>query len=136
VRFVLLALVGLGLAGCASTPVDTTPPATTENPNGPFGKPTGTSRNTRVGFVDPPAAQAKLIVVNLLPHSGLKNGEIVVSRMANLKPTSVLKITQISNRTALATVLRGEPHAEEEVVLPSSDLTKAAQELPERRPDS
>jgi hypothetical protein len=86
--------------------------------------------------MEPPAAQAKWVVVNLIANSGLKNGEIVVSRTTQLKPTSVLKVEQITARAALATVLRGEPHGDEEVVLPSSDLTKAAQELPEHRPGS
>ncbi len=117
-------------------PADSVSPPEPPNPNGPFARPLGSSRNTLVGSIDPLATSGKLVVINLIPNCGLKNGEIVVTRTPQLQPTSVLKIVQISNRTALAAILRGQPQINQEVVLPSSDLTKKAQELPERPPGS
>jgi hypothetical protein len=60
----------------------------------------------------------------------------VVTRNAELRATALLKVTKIEGRVALADILRGQPGPRDEVVLPSTDLTEAAQALPGRLPGS
>jgi hypothetical protein len=66
----------------------------------------------------------------------LKKDELVVSRSRDLKPTALLRIVEIRGLAALAVVLRGQPGANEEIVLPSSPLRLQAEALPAPPPGS
>jgi hypothetical protein len=66
----------------------------------------------------------------------VREGYILVSRDRELRPTGSLVITQIQGRIALVKILRGAPHPKDEVVLPSTDLSREADKLPAFRTDS
>ena len=127
---------GLLLAGCA---VEPPAPASTVEPGGEFGRPSGESRNPRLGFVgqNPTAAGPQLLLLaRTAGELSLKKGELVVSRSRDLRPTALLRIVEIRGHAALAVPLRGRPGANEEIVLPSSPLRQQAEALPPAPPGS
>ena len=126
-------LAGLLLAGCAGD----LPPATeTPATPGPFERPAGASRNLPVGHLLPGAADAAWRIVALRPGHPLRGAEFVVARDDALRPTGLLKVTRLDPKVATATVVRGRPGPRDEVVLSSTDLTRAAQALPAAPPGS
>ncbi|MEY4086313.1 MAG: hypothetical protein RLZZ405_501 [Verrucomicrobiota bacterium] len=127
-------LAGALLAGCAVSP-DPAAPAPT-SPSNPFARPDGASRNLPVGRLMPGQPGATWRVVTLALGHPLRGEEFVVSRDAELRPTGWLKVNRLDGRVALAEVLRGLPGPRDEVVLPSTELTRAAQALPSRPPGS
>ncbi|MEY3829453.1 MAG: hypothetical protein RL636_1154 [Verrucomicrobiota bacterium] len=134
-RFVGIA-AGLLLVGCAVEPPT---PASTVEPGGEFGRPTGASRNPRLGFVgqNPTATGPQLLLLaRTASELSLKKDELVVSRSRDLRPTALLRIVEIRGQAALAVPLRGRPGANEEIVLPSSPLRQQAEALPPAPPGS
>ena len=124
------------LVGCA---VDQPTPPPSVEPGGEFARPTGTSRNLRLGFVghNPTASGPQLVqLARTASELSLKKDELVVSRSRDLKPTALLRIVEIRGLAALAVVLRGQPGANEEIVLPSSPLRLQAEALPAPPPGS
>ena len=124
------------LVGCA---VDqpTNPPMV--EPGGEFARPSGESRNPRLGFVghNPTASGPQLLLLSRTAGElSLKKDELVVSRSRDLKPTALLKIVDIRGLAALAVVVRGQPGANEEIVLPSSPLRLQAEALTPPPPGS
>ena len=127
-------LAGALLAGCA---VSTDPESTAAAaPSNPFARPDGASRNLPAGHLSPGQPGAAWRVITLAPGHPLRGEEFVVTRDAGLRPTGWLKVTRLDGRVAVAEVLRGLPGPRDEVVLPSTDLTRAAQALPPRPPGS
>ena len=126
-------LVGLFLAGCAGDVPPATDPAATP---GPFERPAGASRNLPVGQLLPGATDAGWRIIALRPAHPLRGAEFVVTRDDALRPTGLLKVTRLDPKVATATVVRGRPGPRDEVVLPSTDLTRAAQALPAPPPGS
>ena len=126
-------LTGALLMGCAGAP----PPeaAPTASPN-PFARPAGASRNLPVGRLTPGQPGAVWRVVALDLGHALRGEEFIVTRDAELRPTGWLKVARLDGRVAIAEVLRGRPGSRDEAVLPSTDLTRAAQALPPRPPGS
>jgi hypothetical protein len=126
-------LASVLLAGCAAdapSADDALPPAN------PFARPAGASRNLAVGQLTPGSARESWRLIALSPGHPLRGAEFVVTRNAELRATALLKVTKIEGRVALADILRGQPGPRDEVVLPSTDLTEAAQALPGRLPGS
>jgi hypothetical protein len=126
-------LAGLLLAGCAG---DSAPAMDPPAPPGPFERPAGASRNLPVGQLLPGPAAATWRTIALRPGHPLRGAEFVVTRDDALRPTGLLKVTRLDPRTATATLLRGHPGPRDEVVLPSTDLTRAAEALPAAPPGS
>ena len=126
-------LAGLLLVGCAG---DLPPPTDTPGTPGPFDRPAGASRNLPVGQLTPGPADAPWRIIALRPGHPLRGAEIVVARDEALRPTGLLKVTKLNPRVATAAVVRGRPGPRDEVVLPSTDLTQAAQALPPAPPGS
>ncbi|MEY2751779.1 MAG: hypothetical protein RLZZ550_1750 [Verrucomicrobiota bacterium] len=126
-------LAGALLAGCAGAPAPETEAAAPANP---FARPAGASRNLPVGRLTPAEPGAPWRVVTLALGHPLRGEEYLVTRDPELRPTGWLKVTRLDGRIAVATVLRGAPGPEDEAVLPSTDLTRAAQALPPRPPGS
>ena len=127
---------GLLLAGCAGDELAPTPAVP---PGGEFARPTGASRNPRVGFVgrNPTAHGAQLVhLARTAGELSLKKDELVVSRNRALQPTALLRIIEIRGLAAIALPLRGQPGPEDEVVLPSSPLRQQAEALPPPAPGS
>ena len=127
-------LAGALLAGCAASPAPE-PTVAPVSPN-PFARPDGASRNLPVGRLAPGQPGATWRVVTLVLGHPLRGEERVVSRDAELRPTGWLKVTRLDGRVAVAEVLRGRPGPRDEVVLPSTDLTREAAALPPRPPGS
>ena len=127
-------LAGALLAGCAVSPDPESPAAAP--PSNPFARPDGASRNLPVGRLAPGQPGAAWRVVTLALGHPLRGEEFIVTRDADLRPTGWLKVTRLDGRVAVAEVLRGLPGPRDEVVLPSTDLTRAAQALPPRPPGS
>ena len=127
-------LAGALLAGCAVSPDPESPAAAA--PANPFARPDGASRNLPVGRLTPGQPGAVWRVVTLALGHPLRGEAFIVSRDAELRPTGWLKVTRLDGRIAVAEVLRGLPGPRDEVVLPSTDLTRAAQALPPRPPGS
>jgi hypothetical protein len=126
-------LAGLLLAGCAGD----LPPATeTPATPGPFERPAGASRNLAVGQLLPGVTDTGWRIIALRPGHPLRGAEYVVTRDDALRPTGLLKVTKLDARVATATLLRGRPGPRDEVVLPSTDLTRAAEALPPAPPGS
>jgi hypothetical protein len=124
------------LVGCA---VDQPTPPPMVEPGGEFARPSGESRNPRLGFVghNPTASGPQLLLLSRTASElSLKKDELVVSRSRDLKPTALLKIVDIRGLAALAVVVRGQPGANEEIVLPSSPLRQQAEALPPPPPGS
>jgi len=124
------------LVGCA---VDQPTPPPIVEPGGEFARPTGASRNPRLGFVghNPTASGPQLLLLSRTASElSLKKDELVVSRSRDLKPTALLKIVDIRGLAALAVVVRGQPGANEEIVLPSSPLRLQAEALTPPPPGS
>jgi len=124
------------LVGCA---VDQPTPPPMVEPGGEFARPSGESRNPRLGFVghNPTASGPQLLLLSRTAGElSLKKDELVVSRSRDLKPTALLKIVDIRGLAALAVVVRGQPGANEEIVLPSSLLRQQAEALPPPPPGS
>jgi len=124
------------LVGCA---VDQPTPPPIVEPGGEFARPTGASRNPRLGFVghNPTASGPQLLLLSRTAGElSLKKDELVVSRSRDLKPTALLKIVDIRGLAALAVVVRGQPGANEEIVLPSSPLRLQAEALTPPPPGS
>jgi len=124
------------LVGCA---VDQPTPPPMVEPGGEFARPSGESRNPRLGFVghSPTASGPQLLLLSRTAGElSLKKDELVVSRSRDLKPTALLKIVDIRGQAALAVVVRGQPGANEEIVLPSSPLRQQAEALPPPPPGS
>ena len=124
------------LVGCA---VDQPTPPPMVEPGGEFARPTGASRNPRLGFVghNPTASGPQLLLLSRTAGElSLKKDELVVSRSRDLKPTALLKIVDIRGLAALAVVVRGQPGANEEIVLPSSPLRLQAEALTPPPPGS
>ncbi|MEY4799117.1 MAG: hypothetical protein RI978_1418 [Verrucomicrobiota bacterium] len=108
-------------------------------PGGEFARPSGESRNPRLGFVghNPTASGPQLLLLSRTAGElSLKKDELVVSRSRDLKPTALLKIVDIRGQAALAVVVRGQPGANEEIVLPSSPLRLQAEALTPPPPGS
>ncbi len=127
-------LAGALLAGCAVSPDPESPAAAA--PANPFAQPDGASRNLPVGRLTPGQPGAAWRVITLALGHPLRGEAFVVTRDADLRPTGWLKVTRLDGRIAVAEVLRGLPGPRDEVVLPSTDLTRAAQALPPRPPGS
>ena len=127
-------LAGALLAGCAASPDPASPVAAA--PSNPFARPDGASRNLPVGRLTPGQPGAAWRVVTLALGHPLRGEAFLVSRDVDLRPTGWLKVTRLDGRIAVAEVLRGLPGPRDEVVLPSTDLTRAAQALPPRPPGS
>jgi len=124
------------LVGCA---VDQPTPPPMVEPGGEFARPSGESRNPRLGFVghNPTASGPQLLLLSRTASElSLKKDELVVSRSRDLKPTALLKIVDIRGLAALAVVVRGQPGANEEIVLPSSPLRLQAEALTPPPPGS
>ena len=124
------------LVGCA---VDQPTPPPMVEPGGEFARPSGESRNPRLGFVghNPTASGPQLLLLSRTAGElSLKKDELVVSRSRDLKPTALLKIVDIRGLAALAVVVRGQPGANEEIVLPSSPLRLQAEALTPPPPGS
>jgi hypothetical protein len=126
-------LAGALLMGCAGAP----PPeaAPTASPN-PFARPAGASRNLPVGRLLPGQPGAATRIVTLVLGHPLRGSEFIATRDPELRPTGWLRITRLDGTVAIAEVLRGAPGPRDEAVLPSTDLTRAAQALPPRPPGS
>ena len=122
--------VGLLLAGCAADgPAE---PATPE-PGSEFAKPTGASRNPRIGSVGrnpSPTGPQLLYLTRAAGDLSLKKDELVVSRSRDLKATGLFRIVEIHGLAAIATLVRGRPSADDEVVIPSAPLRQQAEALP------
>jgi hypothetical protein len=101
-----------------------------------LGRPAGASRNLPVGHLTPSRPGAAWRIVTLALGHPLRGEEFLVTRDAELRPTGWLKVTRLDGRIAVAEVLRGAPGPVDEAVLPSTDLTRAAQALPPRPPGS
>jgi len=126
-------LAGVLLAGCAG---ESAPAPAEAAPPNPFARPGGASRNLAVGSLAPGEPGADWRLITLATGHPLRGEEFVVTRDAALHPTGWLKVTRIDGRVAVADVLRGRPGPRDEVVLPSTDLSRAAQSLPPRPPGS
>ena len=109
------------------------PPATEASP---FELPAGSPRNIRVGFVEAAPPDSRQFPFALIPGTIIREGYTVVSRDHDLRPTAVLTITQIQGHIALANLVRGRPRPKDEVVLPSTELTKTAEALLPASPGS
>lgn len=123
-------VAGLLLVGCTTEEVPTTP---SDQPPTGFVRPVGVSRNPRVGFIghNPTATGPQLVqLTRAAMEVALKKDELVVSRNRQLQPTALLRIIEIRGLAAIAVPLRGQPAADEEVVLPGSPLRQAAEALP------
>jgi hypothetical protein len=119
------------LTGCATSKVE--PAAVAESP---FTLPAGAPRNVRVGFIEAAPPGSRHFPCSLIPGTQVREGYLLVSRDRDLHPTGALVITQIRGRIALLQILRGAPHLKDEVVLPSTELTREADKLPAFRTDS
>ena len=121
---------GLLLAGCAADgPAE---PAAPE-PGSEFAKPTGASRNPRIGSVGrnpSPTGPQLLYLTRAAGDLSLKKDELVVSRSRDLKATGLFRIVEIHGLAAIATLVRGRPSADDEVVIPSAPLRQQAEALP------
>jgi hypothetical protein len=126
-------LAAAWLAGCAG---DLPPAPTDVPPPNPFGRPAGASRNLAVGTLAPGEPEASWRLITLAAGHPLRGAEYVVARDAQLRPTGWLKVTRVDGRVAVADLLRGRPGPRDEVVLPSTDLSRDAQALPLRPPGS
>lgn len=123
-RFRPVCLLLALLTGCVGTK-----PKPAEEPN-PFALPAGAPRNVRIGFVQGYPLSSLSVPVHLLPGTLVEDKMIVISRDPRLNPTSVLEITGVRGRIAVARIVRGQPQPRDEVVLPSTDLSERSQELP------
>ena len=131
-RLAFIALFGLfGLTGCV-----TTPRPAQELPPGPFTRPAGSSRSPHVGYFLPARPNDRLFTLTLAPGHGLRVGDTVVARGADLRATALLRIEQLQGRAGLASLRKGRPLPADEVVLPSSELTRIAEGLPAASPGS
>jgi hypothetical protein len=119
------------LTGCVAP----APEATTAADH-PFALPAGAPRNVRIGFIEAAPVGSRQLPCALIPGTLVREGYILVSRDRELRPTASLVITQIQGRIALVKILRGAPHLKDEVVLPSTDLSREADKLPAFRTDS
>ena len=126
-------LAGVLLAGCAG---ETAPEPAAAPPPNPFARPGGASRNLAVGSLAPGEPGAAWRLIALAAGHPLRGEEFVVTRDAELRPTGWLKVRRVDGRIAVADVLRGRPGPRDEVVMPSTDLSRAAQTLPGRPPGS
>jgi hypothetical protein len=126
-------LAGALLAGCAGSSAPAADPVVPANP---FARPAGASRNLPVGRLTPGQPGSVWRVVALDLGHALRGEEFIVTRDAELRPTGWLKVARLDGRVAIAEVLRGRPGPRDEAVLPSTDLTRAAQALPPRPPGS
>lgn len=126
--------IALLLVGCA-TPG--TPTTDREQPElHPFIKPAGSPRSPRVGFMLPSQPTDGLLAISLMPNAGLRPGDILVSRNQTLAPTALLKVEELQGHVAVVKLLRGQPGTKDEAVLPTSELRKAAESLPQAGPGS
>ena len=124
------------LAGCVADPAG---PESAPEPGTEFAKPTGASRNPRVGTIGLGAASPGSHLLHLnrtAAELALKKEEFVVSRGRDLKPTALLRIVSIRGQAAIATTVRGRPEPDDEVVLPSAPLRQQAEALPPSPPGS
>lgn len=123
-------VASLLLVGCATEDLA---PLPTDGPLGAFSRPTGASRNPRIGFIghNPTATGPQLVQLTRASlEVSFKIGELVVSRNRQLQPTSLLRVIEIRGLAAIAVPVRGRPAADDEVVLPGSPLRQAAEALP------
>lgn len=114
------------LTGCASEPflVESEPTSSS-----PFARPFGTSSNPRIGFIGSEATKGEVVLIQLLRENSsaeLKSGFLLVTRNAQLQPTSILKVREVKGMAATAVILRGQPSRDDEVVLPSAVLLESA----------
>lgn len=115
------------LTGCASEPFPEVSESTTSS--SPFARPLGVSANPRVGFVGNEASKGDIVVIQLVRENtsaDLKTGFLLVARDAQLQPTAILKVKEVKGMAASATIIRGQPNREDEVVLPSAALLESA----------
>ncbi len=117
------------LTGCAA-------PGPSASEASPFELPAGAPRNIRVGFVESAPPDSRQFPFALIPGTIVREGYTVVSRDQNLRPTAIMTITQIQGHIALANLVRGRPRPKDEVVLPSAELTKAAETVLPASPGS
>jgi hypothetical protein len=89
-----------------------------------------------VGFVESAPPDSRQFPFALIPGTIVREGYTVVSRDQNLRPTAIMTITQIQGHIALANLVRGRPRPKDEVVLPSAELTKAAETVLPASPGS
>jgi hypothetical protein len=135
-RLVRCLAAGLLLAGCAAEPAGSEGPA---EPGTEFAKPTGASRNPRIGTIGLGSASPGTHLLHLnraATELSLKKDEFVVSRGRDLKPTGLLRIVTLRGQAAIATTVRGHPEPDDEVVLPSAPLRQQAEALPPSPPGS
>ncbi len=133
-RLVCIA-AGLLLAGCAD---DAAMPVAAE-PGAEFAKPSGASRNPRIGAVGRGASAQGPLLLHLTRAAAelsLKKDELVVCRGRDLRPTALLRITEIRGLAAIAVPVRGQARPDDEVVLPASALRLQAEALPPAPPGS
>lgn len=127
-RFWIVACLVL-LAGC-ETPA---PESAVVEPPSPFAIPLGQSTNYRIGFVGRGTASNDIVIIHLVRESyeyTLKENQVLLARNQALQPTALLKIQSIKGRVAIATIFKGMPSTDEEVVLPNSKTREAAETLP------
>jgi hypothetical protein len=133
-RFACIA-AGLLLAGCA----DDAPTTVAAEPGTEFAKPSGASRNPRIGTVgrgSTAPGQLLLHLTHAATELALKKDELVVCRGRDLRPTALLRITEIRGLAAIAVPVRGQARPDDEVVLPASALRQQAEALPPAPPGS
>ena len=94
-----------------------------------FVLPAGAPRNVRVGFVEAAPAGSRAFPLVFIPGTVVRNGYVLVTRDAQLRPTAILKIEQLHSRIGLGRLVRGAPQPKDEVVLPTPDLLKLAEAL-------
>jgi len=113
------------LTGCAAF----RPKPAAEEPN-PFALPAGAPRNARVGFVQGYPLRSTSVPILLIPGTIVREGLQVIARDPQLNAAAILEITSVRGRLAVARIVRGQPQAKDEVVLPDPELVEQAQTLP------
>ena len=127
-RVTFITLMAISLIGCGHQSVEVNVTATTH-----LEKPSGLSSNPRIGFAGRGSTDKGVTVIQLAREafqSNLSIGEHLVSRNRALRPTSLLKISEIRGMAAQVVILRGKPDSEDEIVLPSPKLKEEAESLP------